>query len=83
MITLMMPAAVSPNFNWMFHFKAFWICAFCTVEYGGVANWVKDGFCDDFNNNEVCSYDGGDCCGLSVKKNFCLDCTCQCKLKLR
>ena len=46
-------------------------------DYGGVSNWVDDGFCDDINNNEVCDYDGGDCCGLSSKKNFCVDCTCK------
>ena len=22
----------------------------------------NDGICDDFNNNEICSFDGGDCC---------------------
>ena len=45
-------------------------------EYGGIAYWVGDGFCDDINNNEACNYDDGDCCGLSMKENFCVDCTC-------
>ena len=48
------------------------------IEYGGVANWVRDGFCDDSNNNEACTFDGGDCCGLSIKKNFCVNCACKC-----
>ena len=46
--------------------------------------WIDDGFCDDANNIEDCNYDGGDCCGISVQKNFCVNCTCtgRCKLTL-
>ena len=46
--------------------------------------WVGDGFCDDANNFEECNYDGGDCCGINVQKNFCVNCTCtgRCKLIL-
>ena len=29
------------------------------------------------NNNEACNYDESDCCGLSMKKNFCVDCICK------
>ena len=36
-----------------------------------------DGFCDDENNNAGCDFDGGDCCGLDVKKNFCSLCQCH------
>ncbi|CAN0006371.1 unnamed protein product, partial [Ectocarpus fasciculatus] len=25
-------------------------------------NWFGDGYCDQNNNNEICGYDGGDCC---------------------
>ena len=46
-------------------------------DYGGISYWVGDGFCDDINNNEACGYDDGDCCGLSMEKNFCVDCTCK------
>ena len=46
---------------------------------GGIAAWIEDGFCDDINNKKECHYDGGDCCGLSVQNNFCVDCTCKCK----
>ena len=46
-------------------------------EYGGISYWVGDGFCDDINNNEACDYDDGDCCGLSMKKNFCVKCICK------
>ena len=57
----------------------------CNKGYGGIIYWVGDGFCDDINNNEACGYDNGDCCGLSMEKNFCVDCTCKgksCKFKL-
>ena len=35
-----------------------------------------DGFCDDGNNNPGCDFDGGDCCGPNVKKDFCSVCEC-------
>ena len=38
--------------------------------------WIKDGFCDDMNNNEACNYDGGDCCGILANIQFCLKCQC-------
>lgn len=28
----------------------------------GYSEELADGFCDDYNNNEGCDYDGGDCC---------------------
>ena len=46
---------------------------------GGIAAWIEDDFCDDINNKKECHYDGGDCCGLSVQNNFCVDCQCKCK----
>ena len=49
----------------------------CCTDYGGISYWVGDGFCDDINNNEACDYDNGDCCGLSMKKNFCVKCICK------
>ena len=49
----------------------------CYKDYGGISYWVGDGFCDDINNNEACDYDNGDCCGLSMKKNFCVQCICK------
>ena len=50
----------------------------------GKTLWIGDGFCDDANNIEDCNYDGSDCCGISVQKNFCVNCTCtgRCKLIL-
>jgi hypothetical protein len=33
-------------------------------------------YCDDINNVELCQYDGGDCCGSDVKKEYCDDCQC-------
>ena len=53
----------------------------CYKDYGGTSYWVGDGFCDDINNNVAFDYDYGDCCGLSMKKNFCVDCTCKGKSK--
>ena len=38
--------------------------------------WKGDGFCDDGNNNAVCNYDGGDCCGDNVNMNYCSECQC-------
>merc|ERR1712159_404185 len=40
-----------------------------------------DGFCDDFNNNPGCDYDGGDCCAATsraghVKTKYCKKCAC-------
>ena len=46
------------------------------LENQGQTEWIGDGFCDDINNNEVCDFDNGDCCGAKVKKQFCLNCTC-------
>merc|ERR1712165_223708 len=37
---------------------------------------VADGECDDFNNNEVCSWDGGDCCGPNVNTYWRTRCEC-------
>ena len=39
-------------------------------------NVKGDGDCDDYNNNEKCQWDGGDCCGANVKKNYCDKCEC-------
>eukprot|EP00752_Nemacystus_decipiens_P018348 g16460.t1 len=41
--------------------------AYSTSSTGCYELWVGDGFCDNRNNNELCDYDGGDCC----------ECTCQ------
>eukprot|EP00903_Cladosiphon_okamuranus_P014053 g13063.t1 len=32
------------------------------VENCGYIGAIGDGYCDDYNNNELCKYDGGDCC---------------------
>ena len=50
---------------------------FLNADNGGASSWIGDGFCDDMNNNEACDYDDGDCCGLSPRKNFCIDCICK------
>ena len=38
--------------------------------------WKGDGYCDDENNDEGCDYDGGDCCGDDVNKEWCTKCLC-------
>jgi hypothetical protein len=35
--------------------------------------WINDGYCDRFNNKAECNFDGGDCCGDNVNKQFCPD----------
>ena len=42
----------------------------------GWEEWKGDGYCDDDNNNAGCDFDGGDCCGDNVKKEFCSECRC-------
>merc|ERR1711907_482202 len=42
----------------------------------GSPKYKGDGNCDDDNNNPVCDYDGGDCCGPNVKKTYCKVCAC-------
>ena len=43
---------------------------------GGCSNWIGDLICDDVNNNEACSFDGGDCCGPNVNTDWCTACLC-------
>ena len=38
--------------------------------------YINDGECNDYNNNEACGYDGGDCCGPNVGMHYCDDCEC-------
>ena len=40
----------------------------------GTLSWAGDGYCDDANNNEACTWDGGDCCGGII--SFCTVCGC-------
>ena len=37
---------------------------------------VGDGICNDEANHIECNYDGGDCCGSCVVKQYCSDCQC-------
>ena len=50
-------------------------------EAGGEEIWISDDSCDDVNNNQFCRYDGGDCCGSNVIKQYCIDCDCIGKYK--
>ena len=62
----------------LLYFKVDWtLNVYFCKENGGISYWVGDGFCDDINNIEKCDYDDGDCCGLSMKKNFCVQCICK------
>ena len=47
-----------------------------SVEAGGEESWISDDSCDDVNNNPFCKFDGGDCCGANVIKQYCIDCDC-------
>lgn len=38
--------------------------------------YIGDGYCDDDINKEECQFDGGDCCGVNVKTEFCAKCLC-------
>ena len=38
---------------------------------------IGDGFCDDVNNQELCSYDGDDCCLEPVQALYCDVCICH------
>ena len=48
----------------------------CLEEVNCNQGWIGDGYCDDINNNFVCSYDGGDCCGGIINPNYCTECLC-------
>ena len=39
-------------------------------------NLVSNGFCNDETNIEECAYDGGDCCGDCIVKDYCTNCSC-------
>ena len=38
--------------------------------------WANDSYCDDANNNAICNFDGGDCCGPNVDTQYCEICEC-------
>ena len=40
------------------------------------AGWIGDGYCDDVTNNIQCNYDGGDCCGVNINTQYCVQCQC-------
>ena len=67
---------------WTFLAKTYhsnYLILILNIDQGGKTAWIGDGFCDDKNNNQVCNYDDGDCCGVKIKKNFCVECKCKCK----
>ena len=37
---------------------------------------IGNGFCNDEANHADCLYDGGDCCGSCVLKEYCAECVC-------
>ena len=47
-----------------------------TIGGGCNQGWIADGYCDDINNNQACTYDGGDCCGSNVNTFYCTECQC-------
>ena len=47
-----------------------------TTSGGCNPGWSGDNYCDDFNNNINCNFDGGDCCGPNVNTLYCDECEC-------
>ena len=58
-------------------------CLECTClqsdvdEYNVTNPLVGDGYCNDETNNPNCNFDGGDCCGPCLNKEFCSECLCH------
>ena len=55
-------------------------CAKITFKYLAECyqEWQGDGYCDDFNNEATCNWDGGDCCNNPIPDYdiFCSECQC-------
>ena len=48
------------------------------LEECAVPEWQGDGYCDDFNNDAACNWDGGDCCNNNMP-DYDIECSeCQC-----
>ena len=58
-----------------------WWIAFLLFSVPGCKNihLIGDGNCNDETNNEICGYDGGDCCLYPDNKGHCSDCICYLK----
>ena len=41
-----------------------------------IPQWRGNGICEDTNNIAACNFDGGDCCGPNVSKQYCEECKC-------
>ena len=39
--------------------------------------FIGDGFCDDETNDELCEFDGGDCCDINHDLTLCSECFCH------
>ena len=48
------------------------------LEYCEIPEFQGDGYCDDFNNEATCDWDGGDCCNNNLPDYdiFCSECQC-------
>ena len=64
---LLPPISISLSFN---------VFSFSTVSDCGNISLVGDGFCNDETNNEICNYDGGDCCLYVNNIDQCSNCIC-------
>ena len=47
-----------------------------TCAPGSLHALVGNNYCNDETNNDDCNYDGGDCCGSCVVKEYCSECEC-------
>ena len=54
------------------------VCLQPDVDKQNITNpLVGDGYCNDETNNPNCNFDGGDCCGPCLNKEFCSECLCH------
>ena len=54
------------------------ILLFCFLGSGcNFVSLVGNSFCNDETNNADCNYDGGDCCVVNAKTEYCSECLCH------
>ena len=50
-----------PSFGYILEVTSSLVGAAQCENAGGIASWMGDGYCDGYNNNAACNWDGGDC----------------------
>ena len=64
------------DFQFFYHFASIFYKDKLPNFSGCNSPLIGNGFCNDETNNEEGNYDGGDCCGTNVNRDFCSDCKC-------